>query len=65
MANFTAYDQVGKKEDIADLITNISPTKTPFTAMTGSEGIHNIVHQWQEDALALLPLMHRSKARTP
>jgi len=52
MANFTAYDQVGKKEDIADLITNISPTKTPFTAMTGSEGIHNIVHQWQEDALA-------------
>jgi hypothetical protein len=45
------YDQVGKKEDISDIITNISPTKTPFQAMIGTEGIHNTVHQWQEDSL--------------
>jgi hypothetical protein len=42
---------VGKKEDVSDVITNISPTKTPFTSLTGSEGISQILHQWQEDAL--------------
>ncbi len=52
MATMTSYDQVGKKEDVSDVITNISPTKTPFTSVSGAEGIHNIVHQWQEDALA-------------
>ncbi len=51
MATMMSYDQVGKKEDISDIITNISPTKTPFTTLTGAEGIHNILHQWQEDAL--------------
>lgn len=51
MATFTAFDQVGKKEDISDVITNIAPTKTPFQTIIGSEGISNIVHQWQEDDL--------------
>lgn len=50
-AIMSSYDQVGKKEDVSDIITNISPTKTPFQAMIGSEGIHTIVHQWQEDSL--------------
>jgi hypothetical protein len=45
------YDIQGKKEDVSDIISNISPTKTPFLSMIGSEGIHNIVHQWQEDSL--------------
>jgi hypothetical protein len=51
VAIMASYDQVGKKEDVSDIITNISPTKTPFQSMIGSEGIHNIVHQWQEDSL--------------
>jgi len=46
-----SYDQVGRKEDISDVITTISPTKTPFQSMIGSESIHNIVKQWQEDSL--------------
>lgn len=45
------YDLIGKKEDVSDIISNISPTKTPFLSMIGSEGIHNTVHQWQEDSL--------------
>lgn len=45
------YDQVGRKEDISDIISNIAPTKTPFQTMIGTEGIHNILHQWQEDSL--------------
>ncbi len=45
------YDIVGIKEDISDIITNISPTKTPFQSMIGSEGMTNTLHQWQEDSL--------------
>ena len=56
MAAYTSYDVVGKKEDISDIITNISPTKTPFTSMTGSETVNNTLFQWQEDALAAVNL---------
>jgi hypothetical protein len=45
------YDLVGKKEDISDIITNISPTKTPFASMIGSESVRNTIYQWQEDSL--------------
>lgn len=47
----SSYDQVGVKEDVSDIITNITPMKTPFQAVIGSEGIHQRVHQWQEDSL--------------
>lgn len=47
----TQYDLVGKKEDISDIISNISPTKTPFQSMVGSETIDNTLFQWQEDSL--------------
>lgn len=50
-AVMSSYDQVGVKEDISDIITNISPTKTPFQTMIGSESIHQRLHQWQEDSL--------------
>lgn len=46
-----SYDLVGITEDISDVITMISPTATPFQSSIGKEGIHNIVHQWQEDSL--------------
>jgi hypothetical protein len=49
--NFSTYDQVGKVEDISDIISNISPTKTPFQSMIGTESIHNTLYQWQEDSL--------------
>lgn len=51
MALYTQYDEVGVKEDVSDVITNISPTKTPFSSSLKSEKIHQIHHQWQEDAL--------------
>ena len=52
MPTYTSYDVVGKKEDVSDIITNISPTKTPFTTMVGTEKVHNTLYQWQEDSLA-------------
>lgn len=49
---FKTYDQVGIKEDISDVITNISPTLTPFQSLLKSEKVANTVFGWQEDSLA-------------
>lgn len=51
MAMFTAYDAVGVKEDVSDIITNISPTKTPFQTSVGNEKCTQKVFDWQEDTL--------------
>lgn len=50
-ATFTIYDAIGVKEDVSDVITNISPTKTPFQMGLKSESITTKRHDWQEDAL--------------
>ena len=49
---FKTYDQVGKKEDVSDVISNISPTATPFQSLIKNERTTNTVYQWQEDSLA-------------
>jgi hypothetical protein len=51
MAQFQTYTQVGIKEDVADVITNLSPRKTPFMSSIGSEKITQPLFQWQEDTL--------------
>jgi hypothetical protein len=48
---YSTYDQIGIAEDISDVITNISPTKTPFQTSIGSEKVDNRLFQWQEDSL--------------
>ena len=50
--HFRTYNQVGIKEDISDVITNIPPTATPFQSLIGQESVNNTVYQWQEDELA-------------
>lgn len=51
MATYTTYDQVGKAEDVSDIISNISPTKTPFSSSLKSEKISARSFDWQEDSL--------------
>lgn len=51
MALYTTYDTVGIKEDVSDVITNLSPTKTPFQSMIGSDSIHHRTFSWLEDSL--------------
>lgn len=51
MATYQTYQQIGIKEDISDIITNLTPTKTPFQSNIGSEKINNTLFQWQEDSL--------------
>lgn len=45
------YDLVGKREDVEDIIYDISPTDTPFLSSIGSGRANATVHQWQQDKL--------------
>jgi hypothetical protein len=51
MAQYITYDMVGIKEDVSDVISNITPTKTPFQSMIGSEKVNATLFEWQEDSL--------------
>lgn len=48
---YRSYDEVGVKEDVSDIITNISPTKTPFQSSLRTEKLTQKRHDWQEDSL--------------
>jgi hypothetical protein len=52
MSQITTYDQVGLAEDVDDVISNLSPTSTPFISSIGEETTKARVYEWQEDALA-------------
>ena len=45
------YTAVGNKEDISDIITNISPKDTPFMGMCGKSKATATYHEWLEDLL--------------
>lgn len=45
------FDLVGKKEDIADYISLITPSDTPFLSSVKTESVSNTLYQWQEDQL--------------
>ena len=51
MATFTTYAQVGLAEDVSNVITNISPTKTPFQTLIKKGKIEAKLYEWQEDSL--------------
>lgn len=51
MATYTTYDTVGIKEDVSDVISNLTPTKTPFQTMIGAGKTRNRQFQWMEDSL--------------
>jgi hypothetical protein len=51
VAKVTTYDQIGAKEDVSKIISNIDPTETPFQSVIGSENMKAIKHSWQEDRL--------------
>jgi hypothetical protein len=49
---FTTYDAIGIREDLSDLISDISPTTTPFQSNIGSRDADNTYFEWQTDSLA-------------
>ena len=52
MATFSTYDQVGKSEDMSDIIVNITPSDTPFFSLIKSEKVHARTYSYMEDSLA-------------
>ena len=46
------YGVVGRREDLTDVIHDISPTETPFLSAIGKGTADNTFHEWQTDALA-------------
>jgi len=49
---FDAFDAVGNREDLTNIIYNISPTDKPFMTSIGRTPVTNILHEWQTDAFA-------------
>jgi hypothetical protein len=48
---FDSYDAVGIREDLSDVITNISPEETPFHTKSAKTRARNTLHEWQTDSL--------------
>ena len=48
---FDSYDAVGIREDLSDMIHNISPEETPFYTACSKAKAANTYHEWQTDAL--------------
>lgn len=51
MAVYQTYQQIGRAEDVSDVITNIAPTDTPFQSSLRMETVDQTQFQWQEDGL--------------
>ena len=49
---FTTFDAVGIREDLSDVIYDISPTETPFASSLARVAATATTHEWQTDSLA-------------
>lgn len=52
MATYQSYQSIGNREDLTDVIYNISPTDTPFMTSVGKTKATAVYHEWQTDSLA-------------
>tara|TARA_B110000261_G_scaffold131045_1_gene147056 strand:+ start:47 stop:1000 length:954 start_codon:yes stop_codon:yes gene_type:complete len=48
---FQTFTAVGNREDLSEIIYNISPTETPFISAIGKEKATGVLHEWQNDQL--------------
>lgn len=49
---FGTYAAIGNREDLTNVIYNISPTDTPFMSAIGKSKAKAVKHEWQTDTLA-------------
>lgn len=49
---FLTFAAIGNREDLIDLIYNVSPSDTPFQAAIGKNKASATYHEWQTDVLA-------------
>ncbi len=48
----STYDAIGNREDLSDVIYNISPEETPFISSIPHVDASAVLHEWQTDSLA-------------
>jgi hypothetical protein len=49
---YLTYSSIGNREDLSDVIYNISPEETPFMSGAGRGKAKATFHEWQVDSLA-------------
>lgn len=52
MPTYQTATAIGQREDLTDIIYNISPTDTPFMSSIGKTSATAVYHEWQTDSLA-------------
>ena len=52
MATYTTATAIGQREDLADVIYDISPQDTPIMSSIGKTKATAVSHEWQTDSLA-------------
>jgi hypothetical protein len=52
MPTFTAHTAIGQREDLIDVIYDISPTETPILSTLARTKATAVFHEWQTDILA-------------
>jgi len=52
MPTFTAHTAIGQREDLIDVIYDISPTETPILSTLARTKATAVYHEWQTDVLA-------------
>lgn len=56
---FAREDVVGVREQLSNLISNISPADTPLTTVIGKEGCRDTTFSWQTDVLSTAAQNHQ------
>jgi hypothetical protein len=55
---FDKYDVVGNREDLSDMIFDVSPSETPVLSAMGKTKARNTLHEWQTESLAAAAMNH-------
>ena len=48
---FDTYTATADREQLSDIIYNISPMQTPFLSSVGTSNVSNVVFDWQTESL--------------
>lgn len=65
VGTFLTYQAIGNKEDLANLISNISPTETPFMSMAKKGKATHTKTEWQKDSLRAAATNTQVEGDTP
>ena len=64
MPVLTTYGTTGRREDLADIIYNISPSDTPFMSGVGKNKATSTTHSWQTDTLTAVAANAKAEGAT-